>query len=196
MTTKKRTREHESILENLRKGAKKDGINPHEKKVDIVPNDKTEKALNDKEPDHEYEPEPKEKTEKENYFQTILEAATDHDVMFEYSIFLKKLPTSLHERLRKKKIYEIEEKLKIEDVKKRIIMLPVASLPRFNNKSETETPILDAFSTMMGMGWRIVAPPTSKCIFCGDYLTEHNAPTQVLPLPPPSSLEPRRSESC
>ena len=117
------------------------------------------------------------KTEKFNLFKAAMEKATDDDIDWEFLCFMKQLPTTLPGDTRMKWINKVRKHLKITAVKKRIRKNPRNK--EFTTTILDQTPVLDAMSAMIGMSWRILAPPTSTCLLCKRALTINNDPTQV-----------------
>lgn len=115
--------------------------------------------------------------QKTKLFEAALEVATDDQIYWEYMCFIKQLPLTLPENIRKNWTRKVTKHLKIKALKRRLRRN--SRLPTFNSSSLDQTPVLDAMSTMLGQGWRIIAPPTSDCIHCKRPLTKHNKATQV-----------------
>ena len=116
----------------------------------------------------------KEKTE---IFEAARNSASDDDLIWEYSCFVKQLPPTLPLSIRNSWLKKVSKLLEIRKVRRR---LRNSSRPMtFHSSSLSQTPVLDAMSTMLGQGWRIMAPPTLTCLMCKGELTRHNKPIQV-----------------
>ena len=110
-------------------------------------------------------------------FEDIYKSVTDEDIVWEYSTFLKTLPTTVSSRARNKLINEVKSILKMDEVTKRL----EGKTDEEKTFSETtlETSVLDAVSALLGTSLKIIAPPTSSCVYCKKKLTEHNEPNHV-----------------
>lgn len=180
MSSKKRGLEAEAMLNRLtNKKFKKDVKANIESKGSEEDNKKT-RSKQEEEVKMETKKENKKddnKTEKFKAFKEALQKATDDDIDWEFLCFMKQLPTTLPEETRMKWIKTVRKHLKIMLVKKRIRKTPRRK--EFTTTILDQTPVLDAMSALIGMSWRILAPPTSSCLLCKRSLTIHHDPTQV-----------------
>ena len=115
---------------------------------------------------------------KENVMK-VYESATDDNIIWEYSTFLKTIPNTIPLQAQGKIMADVNRHLNIYDVKERVRKRKEHNLSiKYCNKT-TSTPILEALSAMLGYSLIIIAPPTSNCLYCKKSLTENNEPTQV-----------------
>ena len=109
----------------------------------------------------------------DEYFNNILSTSTPTDVLSEYYLFLKTIPTLLNNEL-SEQINEVKKSLKIED------QLKLKTDDKINIKGD-QHPILDALSFKLGYNvknW--LAPPTVECLLCGKNLLRNHKPSQVV----------------
>ena len=108
---------------------------------------------------------------KEEHFKNVLDNTSAEDRLFEYQVFLKRLPMMHHQVCEELKT-KVKKELKIEENK------DFYSLK--TNNPDNLTPLLDALGCKLGMNLsEIICPPTLSCLLCGKLLTKNNEPTQV-----------------
>ena len=116
---------------------------------------------------------------KNEYFENACNTATDDDIMWEYNTFIKTLPTSLPNDVKKNLIDKVYYHMQIFDVNNRICASDKTVKSKQFSDESLRTPILDALSAKLGQSLTIIAPPSSTCLYCKKLLTKHNDPTQV-----------------
>ena len=173
MPAKKRGRETKALLDLFT-------ANKRQKTDDKKTNNVSEEEIKNTEEEAEQKTnntEEEEADQKTKQFEASLKMATDDEIYWEYMCFIKQLPLTLPPSIRKNWIKKLRKHLKIKALGRRLRRK--FTLPTFNSSSLDQTPVLDAMSTMVGQGWRIIAPPTSDCIKCKRPLTKHHKATQV-----------------
>ena len=99
-------------------------------------------------------------------FEALLKRATADEVVWEFNFFLKSLSHNMIPNQRNDIVHNVRKHLRVVEAKKELARRDVNADPFFSSSSVTETPLLDALSTLFGRSLIYITPPTRMCILC------------------------------
>ena len=111
------------------------------------------------------------------YFNRMLENASQADIYLEYLLFLKSVPDLASVDLDKIKD-KVKSELRIDMIEDQISMMEL----KFSSTAAGHYPIMDALGAKLGFSLRILTPPTNHCLLCDGRLVNRHPerrPTQV-----------------
>lgn len=115
------------------------------------------------------------KTAKVTLFSESGLKLTNEVVLLEFMTFMKKLPTLIKSE-KDRLIRLVRKELKIDDILDLNLELDFTKLSNMKRHNH----VISEFSRKIGQSLNILAPPTTRCLLCCEYLTMNNPPSQIV----------------
>ena len=115
------------------------------------------------------------KTAKVTLFSESGLKLTNEVVLLEFMTFMKKLPTLIKSE-KDRLIRLVRKELKIDDILELNLELDFTKLSNMKRHNH----VISEFSRKIGQSLNILAPPTTRCLLCCEYLTMNNPPSQIV----------------